>query len=444
MTVFFTETPDLTPRPEPIDLNALLRPQLFSKHGSPDIEPTILRCLTTALTNELSPALCRRWLIANAEPPIVTACSSAPRWFRLVAACRQYLATTNSEEGEQARRFEVARRMVARVTSPLPAGRLSWQREVNARVALTIIAMRQLEQGFTSVRISGGYLATQMNLARHSATVLLKTMEKDIRWIRRVGARHGALKWKQPHLAGPTGAELRDRAWEHAATIDALASGNFAQDPLAEVLASVAHPAWSYSQALAAEGSEKEVRILGPRAWIALVHERAGLPDDSGLGLTKAAVRKTKRSLLAELPEAFDTDGDLVAALDEKALATGALVYRAEKERLWLVEAAETARLLKEFKAMKAARVVARRAVGAVLRKAEHNEGVLGPIPHDVSALPAWASAAAAHFNGTVDHLGDRELLPFAREMLAEHVAAHGHDSAKAEKVAGFVFRVAA
>ncbi|TFD04129.1 hypothetical protein [Cryobacterium sp. TMT1-66-1] len=443
MAVFFTETPDLS-QTEPINLTALLRPQLFSKNGSPDVEPTILRCLTAALTHDLSPALCRRWLIANAEPLIVTACSTNPRWFRLVAACREYLDSQNSEKGAQARRFEVARRMVARVTQPLPAGRLSWQREVNVRVALATMTMRQLEQGFVSVLVSGGWLALRMNLARPSATHVLKTLEKDLHWTRRVGARHGALQWKLPALSGPTGAELRDRAWEHAATIDALASGNYSQHPLAQVLASVAHPAWSYSQGLAAEGSEKVVRILGPRAWVALVHERAGLPEEQGLGLTKGAVRKTKKLLFAELPEAFDTDADLVAALDTKALATGAIVYRAEKARIWAIETKETARLLAEFKEMRAARVVARRAVGAVLRKAEHNEGVLGPIPYDVGALPAWASAAAAHFNGAVDHLGDRELLPFAREMLAEHVAARGHDSAKAEKVAGFVFRVAA
>ncbi|MET4703326.1 hypothetical protein [Frigoribacterium sp. UYMn621] len=330
--------------------------------------------------------------------------------------------------------------MVARIATPIPAGTVSHQREIRARHALAIIGLQQIELGYESIVVSGTWLGSRLGVTRNTAMAALKTLEKDLGWIRRVGQRGSALKWKLTKFVGPQGDELRERALLHGAAVDALASMSYDEDRLAELVAAAGHPAWSYSRARRAPGSEELVQILGSRAWVAAIHHYAALSPEEGLGLPKAALSKMKRQVNAELPAVFDRHAPLLEALDAHAAASGAIVYRAERDALAAAEAAVDRARIAEFRIVNAARHAARKALAAVLRKAWSDRGPLGRVPEDVAELAAWTGEAAQIVaeGGLVVQPSD---LASAREFLANHVIYRGFDAAKAAKVAGFVFR---
>jgi hypothetical protein len=443
LTVHFTDAPEVTGPALDLDLDALF-PALRSKHGNSDPDAVLLRVLVAGLTSNppLPATAIRRWLASHAlaEPLVQAAAANPGRWFRLLQAARKHVASINSPAGLADLRLQIARRMVARISTPIPAGATTPQREVRARHALAIIGLNQIELGYESIVVSGTWLGSRLGVTRITATAILKTLEKDLGWIRRVGQRGSALKWKLTKFVGPQGDELRDRALLHGDAVDALASMHYDEDRLAELIASAAHPAWSYSRARRAPDSDELVAILGSRGWVAAVHHYAALPADEGLGLPKAALSKLKKQVNAELPAVFDRHVPLLEALDAHAVASGAIVYRAERDALAAAEAAVDRARIAEFRIVNAARHAARKALAAVLRKAWSDRGPLGRVPEDVDELAAWTGRAAQIVaeGGLVVQTSD---LASAREFIANHVIYRGHEAAKAAKVAGFVFR---
>ena len=196
MTVHFTDTPAGTA--PAIDLNSVLYPALRSKHGSALPDAVILRVLVSGLCAEppILAAVIRRFISAHAEPLVQAAAANPGRWFRLLQATRKHIATVNSPAGLADLRLQVARRMVARITTPIVAGTTSYQREIRARAAIAIIGLQQIELGYESIVVSGTWLGSRLGVTRSTATQILKTLEKDLGWIRRVGQRGSALKWK--------------------------------------------------------------------------------------------------------------------------------------------------------------------------------------------------------------------------------------------------------
>jgi transposase len=266
-------------------------------------------------------------------------------------------------------------------------------------------------------------------------------MEKDLGWVRRVGQRGSALKFKLTKFTGPQGDELRDRALLHGAAIDALASMHYDEDPLAELIATAGHSAWNYARARRSPASEELVQILGSRAWVAAVHHYATLPADEGLGLPKAPLARAKRQVAGELPAVFDRNENLLEALDAHARVSGAIVYRAERDALAEADAAVDRARISAFRIVNADRFAARKELAAVLRKAWSGSGVLGRIPEDTGELAAWTGQAAQIVAEGGLVVSD---LMTAREFLANAVIYRGFDAAKASKVSAFVFRDAA
>ena len=440
MTVHFTDTPEATA--PALDLNAALYPALRSKHGSALPDAVILRVLVSGLCAEppILAAVIRRFISAHAEPLVQAAAANPGRWFRLLQATRKHIATVNSPAGLADLRLQVARRMVARITTPIVAGTTSYQREIRARAAIAIIGLQQIELGYESIVVSGTWLGSRLGVTRSTATQILKTLEKDLGWIRRVGQRGSALKWKLTKFSGPQRDELRDRSLLHGSAVDALASQSYADDPLAELIASAAHPAWNYSRVRKSPESEEVVTILGARAWVSAIHFYASLPMSDGLGLPRAALSKLQKQVAGELPAVFDARIPLLAALDTHALASGALVYHAERDALAAADAAIDRARIAEFRIVNSARHAARKALAAALRKAWTDRGVLGRVPTEVDALATWTGRAAQIIaeGGLVVQATD---VTSAREFLTNQVIYQGHDAAKAAKVAGFVFR---
>ena len=442
MTVYFTDTPaDTAPA---LDLNSVLYPALRSKHGATAPTAVLLRIIVAGLTAEppIPASVIRRWLAAHAlaEPLVQAAAANPARWFKLLQAARVHIATVHSPAGVANLKLQVARRMVARITTPIVPGTATGQQQIRARAALAVIGLNQIELGYESILVSGTWLGSRLGVSRPMATGILKTLEKDLGWIRRVGQRGSALKWKLTRFAGPQRDELRDRSLLHGSAVDALSSMNYSDDPLAELIASAAHPAWNYSRVRRSPDSEEVVAILGSRAWVAAVHHYAALPVGEGLGLPKSALGKLQRQVAGELPAVFDARVPLLAALDAHALASGALVYRAERDALAAAAAAVDRQRIAEFRVVSAARHAARKALAAVLRKAWTDRGVLGRVPEDVAELATWTGHAAQVVaeGGLVVQPSDLET---AKTFLINLVIYRGHDAAKAAKVAGFVFR---
>ena len=441
MTVHFTDTPADT-APE-LDLNVLY-PALRSKHGGTAPNAVLLRVIVSGLTAEppIPASVIKRWVSGHAlaEPLVHAAAGNPTRWFKLLQAARVHIATVHSPAGVADLRLQVARRLVARVTTPIIPGTATGQQQIRARAALAVIGLNQIELGYDSILVSGTWLGSRLGVSRPMATGILKTLEKDLGWIRRVGQRGSALKWKLTKFTGTQRDELGDRSLLHGDAVDALASMDYAGSPLAELIASAAHPAWNYSRVRRSPDSEEVVAILGSRAWVSAVHYHSVLPMSEGLGLQQRALLKLQRQVAGELPAVFDARVPLLAALDAHALASGALVYRAERDSLASAAAAVDRQRIAEFRVVSAARHAARKALAAVLRKAWTDRGVLGRVPEDVSELATWTGHAAQVVaeGGLVVQASD---LGTAKEFLSNIVVHRGHDAAKAAKVASFVFR---
>jgi hypothetical protein len=433
MTVRFTANP--APAAPTLDLDALLLPQLKpGGHTDGTPGPAVLRVLCRALALGVSVTHTRRWLILHGSVEMQSLATNDARFFPLVSRARAHVALHSSPAGAAAARTTVARRLVARLTTPIAPGTISARRELSARLALAVIGVHQLELGFEKVLVSAGWLAARLGMTVNGAQKVLNTLEKDLHWIARHGRRVDGIRWKLTRLGGE---EERERAWLHAPTVDALAALTPHDDPLASIISTAAHEAWSYSWA----EDEKPARILGVRHWVALVQAHAGLPVEDGLGLAASAIRRLRRELSVRLPGALGAGSDLLLHLDALAEVTGATALRAERDAKTAAISAATKARFAEFQQRQAAELEVKRNVGKALRYAQSDE-VLGLIPAGVPGLQAWASSAAAYF---IAGPGAERITPeqngLARGYLVEHIRRRGHDQAKADQVAKFVFR---
>lgn len=434
MTVKFTANP--APAVPALDLDQLLLPQLKpGGHTNFTPGPAVLRVLCRALASGVTATHARRWLVKNGSSELLTLVTSNARFFPLVTKARAHVALHSSPSGQAAARTTVARRLVARLTTPIAPGTISARRELSARLALAVIGAHQIDLGYEKVLISAGWLAARLGMTVKGSQQVLSTLEKDLKWIARHGRRVDGIRWKLTRLGGE---EERERAWLHAPTVDALAALTPHDDPLAAIISTAAHEAWCYSWT----ADEKPARILGVRHWVALVHAHAGLPPDEGLGLPVSAIRRLRRELDVRLPDALTAESDLLLDLDALAEITGATARRAESDAKTAAVSAATKKRFAEFQARQAEELEVKRTVGRALRRAQHVDGPLGPIPTDASGLQAWTSAAAAYFiagEGAEDIGAEHAVI--ARSYLVKHIVERGHADARAEQVAKFVFR---
>jgi hypothetical protein len=433
MTVTFTSTTALAPGVPAPDLDKLLLPQL-KLGGYNDSHPgqAVLRVLCRALASGVSVTHARRWLVKNGSDEVRSLATGNAGFFKLVGKARAHVALHASPSGQAVARLTVARRLVARLTTPIGRPEISSAREIRARQALAVIGTHQIQVGFTKVLVSAGWLSVRMGLSLNQAQKTLTTLEKDLGWIARHGRRVDGIRWKLTPL---TDEGTRERAWNYAATVDALAARTPHDDALAAVIDTAAHPAWCYS----CTNDEKPTQLLGVRAWLVLSHSAAGLPDEEGLGLSAATVRRLRRELDTRLPGVRLAESDLLLDLDVIADETGASVKRAARDAEIAAVSAATKARFADFKTRQAAKLEVQRTVGRVLRRTQHVNGVLGPIPSDVAGLQAWASAAAAYFiaGEGAEEIGS-EAAGLAREYLVRRIIERGHSERRAEQVARF------
>ena len=213
---------------------------------------------------------------------------------------------------------------------------------------------------------------------------------------------------------------------------------------MAAVLRSAAHPAWHYSTSEPGLDGKKVRRVLGAKAWVALVHQFAGLPDESGLGLVPRTLRKTKRELELDLPGCLAGAGDLASDLDVVTVTSGADARREARDADAKKQAAIDKAQLDAFRAARTARFEARKAAFRILKAGGSMGGAPRAIPSsgDRDELAAWTNAAAGFWRGgSGSRLYASGDVAGLVEVLSEKITARGFSVEDSGRAAEFVFQ---
>ncbi|AYF99142.1 hypothetical protein D7I47_13350 [Protaetiibacter intestinalis] len=317
---------------------------------------------------------------------------------------------------------------MARLLSPLPDNAaISSRAEPRVRLAAAVTAARAVEvtgepEAKTAVMVTAGWLAGQINTTPRQAQKILTALERGARWTRRTGsAGGGRLLFRFTKLD----AEANEVAWAHGDAIEALAQGRPDTDPLAAVIATAAHPAWSYS-----EGA------LGPRAFLALLLHNA--EPGAWVGLTPAGLRAGVKEL--DRWGLREPGIDLLSALDTIAEETLAVFVATDRRREMQEASARERQRLEAYRAGREERYQRRRVARAILRRALDVAGA-PPSGTDRAAIETWVPRLAVVVR---PELVDAETASAVHDELGEILARAGFSAEFSGKAAAFVAPVAA
>lgn len=181
----------------------------------------------------------RHLLALPLDPDLRATVVDTQRWHQLLTLARKHDADKFSQRELVAHSLSLARRGVARALTPTAPGSLPRGVEVNARAVIALAVEQQLVLGFDNLLLTEGFLAARLNLSIPTVRRLLKILEHDLKWIRRIGKKRGALVWKLAQLKS-AGSDA-DWAWLHAGAVDEWAARDMQGTSVAAVLASVSH-----------------------------------------------------------------------------------------------------------------------------------------------------------------------------------------------------------
>jgi len=238
--------------------------------------------------------------------PLVLLAKSNPRWAQLLHQLRAWRASRSSPSDlgdASAVKLKLARALVAGITRPLPQPATSHPANVNARVALTQIALAALnrDDDWTTVVMSRGKLAMLTGWSVDTAGRALK----DGRGLFTAAAAQSGVPTRYK-IAPLTRRRLSDSA--HVDAASALASGE--GDHLADAIRSVGHPAWTYSD------------DLSLAHWLLLVAQLADVDPAQTHGAKRAFLPPARRKLL-ELGLGPNAERPLFEVLDRVGREAG-------------------------------------------------------------------------------------------------------------------------
>ncbi|GAA4150105.1 hypothetical protein GCM10023068_28270 [Leifsonia shinshuensis] len=316
----------------------------------------------------------------------------------------------SSDAGRDRNRLATARVTVARCSSPLAGGTISPRREAMCRRAFAVIGVQLCTLGFDKVVVSSAWLGLQLGLTEDAARLVIRSLVNDLRWLSPAGRRGRAGRYRFRTLETE---DLRQRAWLHSDTVNELGAGT-ADTALAQVLMAAGHPALSYGE-------------LTTQLWIAWLHQAAGVPDDSTLGVSI----KPRRSQLRRSPV---TGGglDLLDQLDEQAARDSAFAARDAAEAAFRQRAVETAARLAAHRAASAERYRLVKAARAAVRAVIDTTGLppadredarrwMGSLTAAVREHP-WTEQLAAELRTTLTKRGWSEAMVDAAIQHLERV----------------------
>jgi hypothetical protein len=420
LTVNFTEShSDAPPRH---DLTPLLIRTLRDWHANPDPRAAVLRCLVLGLSNKITPAAIRRWLLVMGTPEQQLCVAPAGTWFQLVGEAKRWRKDSSA--------LQTARRMVARVVAPVAPGTFTSKRqEVQCRVAIAIIGGQLLRTGYDKLLVSAEWLALQMGFSTPgTARAIIKAMEKA-KWIRRVSSRSigNALHYRLMTL--PT-EELRDWAELHHGTVQSLADGAPERSYLATVLMAAGSPVWFYSGDV----------VTGGRTWLRLALEYSGHPKTERLGLSSRHSVVLRDELKREIPGALEGHIDLAAALELKCEETFAVFRHSERVDEFAALACANRKRIQTFRAEATANFHASTIPRGLIRDALYS---IGPLPegNDREGIQRWVRAATSHFNTDSCQVHDPAVRSAVSALLIDRATSAGWPDPIITRAIPFIFR---
>ena len=420
MTVNFTESPSAAP--ERPDLTRLLLGTLRDRHANPDPRAAVLRCLVLGLSNKITPAAIRRWLLLVATPEQQLCVAPAGTWFQLVGEAKRRRSDSSA--------LQTARRMVARVVTPVAPGTFTSKRqEVQCRVAIAIIGGQLLRMGYDKLLVSADWLALQMGFSTPAAArAIIKAMEKA-KWIRRVSSRTigNALHYRLMTL--PT-EELRDWAEVHHGTVQALADGAPERSYFATVLMAAGSPVWFYSGDV----------LTGGRTWLRLALEYSGHPKSERLGLSSRHNVVLRDELKREVPGALEGRIDLAAALEAKSEDTFAVFRHLERVDEFAALACANRERIQAFRAEANEKFHAATIPRGLIRDALLSVGRL-PEGNDREGIQHWVQTAASHFNIGSGVVHDPAMRRAVSALLIVRATSAGWPASIITKAIPFIIR---
>ena len=415
MPVHFSANPSSTP---PVDLSPLLMPQLRSRHGSQDARSALLRVLVRGLGTGVAPQAVRYWCRVHSAPEVLRLVNSNSVWNSLLTVARDHLT-------DRAPSLSASRRLVGRLVSEVPVGVVSKRTEVNARIALSIMTLRMIELNTSKVLCTSTWLGKEMNLQPLAAGRLLRAMEHDLRFIRRVGSRSGGLFFSLTKLDEDTA------AWAslHEATVTALVERDYRHDRLALAISTAAHPAWHYGVGHLDSG----------RTWLRLILSMSGQPKGVGLGLGPSTMRTLAREIEAQLPGSLVGDIDLELGLDVIADLSLATERKEERKKQLAVEATANRDRVLAFRESQTVKYELRKAAGVLLRTGLRHVREI-PTGTDLPAVAAFVGELATWINRDA-LIEDPPLFAPIAEMLAERMIMAGWPATLVDRAVRHVFR---
>ena len=375
----------------------------------------VLAVACQAHEQKLSVATTRAWLRSRCPGPVADLASDraafGSRWGSAYKRTRRYRTPADRQD----LRVRQARRLIGHLLAPWPAHlSITAGRGARARAAFAAVGLALLDEATRSDRDQGrdkivmpaAQLALALGTTEATARGLLATLV-EARWLRAMPTKRGCpVAYKFAELTG----EKRDAVWTWSDVVDALGDG--AENPAADVIRLVAHPALGWGTA-----------PLGHTAWLAgLLLEAQVEPGE--VSLTARNTVGPRRAWLT----AFAADG--VAGLDGHATATGAVEARAEAAEKRAAKVADRAASAELDRRRKAA---ARTKVKALLAD-QPLPKPSAPAADRRAWLDAMTAAVAARSRGEVVE------LTYLAKTLARAMVNRGYAATAAAKVAARVF----
>jgi len=221
-------------------------------------------------------------------------------WKRLVEAAMGHASSSSSEGAVRAFRLDVTRKLYAALLLPFSGDRIPMQRNVNARVAAAVIALRLLddEEARDSTILSSTRLAAMAGWQWKRA---LRSLDELVSVGIATKPRSGPFIAGRYRLTTPSKSRMQE-VDAHEASMNALVDGD--PDVLGAAILSVTHPIWAYSDR------------FNHTHWLWLVGESAGLDRMGTYSMRPVIDRRIRKELL----EVLDPAGaDLWATLDRMA-----------------------------------------------------------------------------------------------------------------------------
>lgn len=292
-------------------------------------QATVLAILAKGHRHQISAKLMRAWIKSRiASRPDVVQISQSNAWSGLVRASSGWLRSQD-ERSSSSLAAAVARRGLARCLAEINFGDtkmakpLGGHKQVVARHTAAVLALEAINnawQGKETVIVSHPWLAVKRGVKRLAAQTHFK-MLVEMGWIKVVaGGRAGVpSRIRFARLPAAVGQVVEgDERYAQVGEIAALAE---AENYVAAIYRSAAHPAWSYSPEVSSAH------------WLTLLADAAGV-DSVSLGVNKNRLASIRKQLVALLGEPDERDAmSLMEAFDDHAIDAGAFqAYEAAEE----------------------------------------------------------------------------------------------------------------